>query len=235
MQRSFKRGFTLVELLVVMSIIGVLMGLMFIGFGLVNKKRMELQVKAVLTQINVGLVNTKEAEQRRSFFFSGKVNVNAAVDGGAGGGDESYGFGATVVDLRSQAAILQNVLNIYIVKELYPNHAVLQASVSPYVPIINVRRKARIDVKNEKINASGQLLDPWEQPYMYIITRVINPDGSTFTQTNADGSVVMFRQSLLWSSGPDAIDDTLPAILLGSSDYGDDIVRVVSRYDVPNP
>lgn len=70
---------------------------------------------------------------------------------------------------------------------------------------------AYMEFREEDLNASGEVIDPWETPYRYMIM-----DGYAGTKW---GNVNSYN---LWSCGPDGLDDSYDG---GSPnpDYGDDI------------
>ncbi len=225
------RGFTMIELLVVMFIIGVLVGMLFVGISVIRKMVDKARAQQTLANMASGLIALKHSRDYKGFVTSYSIDAS---------GNEGY-YTGTKIDLQSQnpADLDQHIFNDNIARELRPGDERF-GDPATYKRIINTQGKTyfEFDEHREFDPSIQRVVDPWGQRYMFAITKVINEDGSDYETLQSDGTKVKWRMSILWSRGPKGLEgggDVRAAILAGSTDFGGAIWIEVSRYDVPKP
>lgn len=187
-----KMGFTLVELLVTMVIVGVLMGMLFPAItGAIRKgkkNQAEGDVRAIVTAWQ-----QYYAEYGRWPVSEGRfMRLGGFVQNG---GEAGQSF-AAVDGIKMSEGVLESIM--------YPDASLMGKSFDAAVQSYNPKRLQLMERKQSDVL---DMLDPWGNTYRFLLD--VNGDGKVQWDPGGGADLItVYTPCIAWSMGPDGERNT---------------------------
>ncbi len=182
---SKKRGFTLIEMLVVIGIIAILSGALLMGFGRVTKAAQRAKAVEAVSEAAQALVILR---QKNSNVWPG------VISGNYGGGD---GTGRGMVPEVAKVFAKNNLLGVATDTSGNPIGISRCGVVDPWAETV-LKRSSQANAAT-KVSSGGMVQD-------HIIYFAVDVDGDGITAANVGGQAVEVRaEAIAWCAGADGV------------------------------
>ena len=181
------RGFTLIEMLVVIGIIAVLSGALMIGFGRVTRSAQRAKAAELVSQAAQALVIARQKND----------NVWPSVLNGASGGGDGAGMGMLVgvAEKFAEYKLLSVACRNWAKEDYTPIGVSRVGVVDPWAEAV-LKRDSEANV-GSKVPSGGTVQD-------HIIYFAVDGDGDGITTASVGGQQVNVRaEAIAWCAGAD--------------------------------
>jgi prepilin-type N-terminal cleavage/methylation domain-containing protein len=171
-------GFTLIEILVVITIIGILMAMMVPAVGLIMRKTAIARVKSDANVVTTVLLKYRAEYSRWPTNFAVAATGANQPDTATGATDEEW------VDIMTPPA---------------------DETIDPAIRKMNPKRIVFFKPGGGALTTNGVFVDAWKKPFYY---RMDRDGDEQIANPNTDVGGDIRARVLAWSAGPDGLYET---------------------------